>query len=318
MYKKIFTFFVVAFLGLSVFAFGKKEEPFSVKLVAPNGGPAIAISKLVFEKTKIANANIEYEIVEGAELLQARIISGEADIAVVPSNLAAILHAKGADITYLATLVWGNVYCLSNNPDIKDFASLKGKTICSFGRGMTPDLTVREVLNKNVIRPDTDVKIEYLASVADIASAFLSGKAETVIIAEPVLSQVLSKKANAKLVFDVQKEWEKLFGESYPQAGVIVKNELLKTKKDFVDKFLVEVEKNLNLVNSNPKLASEEATAVMKLPPATIVEKAIPGLNLKFVSAKESRNALENYFSILEKINPKFIGGKMPAKDFYY
>lgn len=318
MHKKLFIFCTVIFLSLPIFGLGKKEKSFSVKLTAPNGGPAIAISKLVFEKAKIAEANIEYEIVDGPALLQARIISGETDLAVVPSNLAAILHAKGADITYLATLVWGNFYCLSNNPSVVDFASLKGKTIYSFGRGMTPDLTVREVLLKNGIEPDTDVKIEYLTSVADIAGAFLSGKAEIVIIAEPVLSQVLSKKTNAKLVFDVQKEWKKFFGESYPQAGIIVKNEFLKTQKKFVDKFLIEVEKTVNWTNKNPKLASEQATSIMKLPPAPIVEKAIPGLNLKFVSAKNSRQALENYFTILQKTDSKFIGGKMPTEDFYY
>lgn len=315
--KKLFLT-ALAFAGaLSCFAAGKTEPPSAIKVVVPNGGPAIALSKMAFEKTKVNGVDVDYEIVEGAELLQARILSNEADIAAVPTNLAAILNAK-SDAVYVGTIGWGNLYCVSTDASIKTPADLKGKTLYSFGRGMTPDLTAREVLAENGIDAEKDIKIEYLPAVSDVSQAFLAGKAATALIAEPVLSLVLSKKQNAKVVMDVQAEWKKAFGENYPQAGLIVKKDFLKKNKKFIDAFLKEVETSLVWVNANAAEAAEHAASIMTLPPAPIVAAAIPKLNLHFVSAKESRKAFEHYLEVLAKADVKFIGGKMPNEDFYY
>ena len=117
--KKIYSSFFFLFVGLSLlFAGGTKEksvnDSFKVKVVLPAGAPAAALSKLVYEKTQFDNSETEYEVVSGPELLQARVLSGEADIAVVPTNRASVLYSKQKNIKLLAPIVWGNLYFIPN------------------------------------------------------------------------------------------------------------------------------------------------------------------------------------------------------------
>lgn len=321
--KKIYSSFFFLFVGLSLlFAGGTKEksvnDSFKVKVVLPAGAPAAALSKLVYEKTQFDNSETEYEVVSGPELLQARVLSGEADIIAVPTNLASVLYSKQKNIKLLAPIVWGNLYFISSEP-VSSIADLKGKTIYSFGRNNTPDLTAREVLKKNGIDPDKDVSFEYLSAVGDIPSAFISGKAKYALAAEPSLSMIMTKKPNTKIVVDIQEEWKKAFeGASYPQASLIVNAEFLQKHPEYVSAFLDKAKESSEWVKENPQKAAEYASKIAALPPPPILSKAIPKLNIVFVEAGKARPAVEAYLKVLAEADPKFIGGSLPDDAFYY
>ena len=310
--KKIYSSFFFLFVGLSLlFAGGTKEksvnDSFKVKVVLPAGAPAAALSKLVYEKTQFDNSETEYEVVSGPELLQARVLSGEADIIAVPTNLASVLYSKQKNIKLLAPIVWGNLYFISSEP-VSSIADLKGKTIYSFGRNNTPDLTAREVLKKNGIDPDKDVSFEYL-----------SGKAKYALAAEPSLSMIMTKKPNTKIVVDIQEEWKKAFsGASYPQASLIVNAEFLQKHPEYVSAFLDKAKESSEWVKENPQKAAEYASKIAALPPPPILSKAIPKLNIVFVEAGKARPAVEAYLKVLAEADPKFIGGSLPDDAFYY
>ena len=304
--KKIYSSFFFLFVGLSLlFAGGTKEksvnDSFKAKVVLPAGAPAAALSKLVYEKTQFDNSETEYEVVSGPELLQAR-----------------VLYSKQKNIKLLAPIVWGNLYFISSEP-VSSIADLKGKTIYSFGRNNTPDLTAREVLKKNGIDPDKDVSFEYLSAVGDIPSAFISGKAKYALAAEPSLSMIMTKKPNTKIVVDIQEEWKKAFsGASYPQASLIVNAEFLQKHPEYVSAFLDKAKESSEWVKENPQKAAEYASKIAALPPPPILSKAIPKLNIVFVEAGKARPAVEAYLKVLAEADPKFIGGSLPDDAFYY
>lgn len=316
--------FVLLLCGafVCIFANGNKEnvsaEYCNVKVILPSGGPAVALSKMVYEKKQFAHSVTEYEIVAGPDVLQARILSGEADIAIAATNFASVVYAKNKSVTLLAPVVWGNLYCIASE-NIASITELKGKTIYSFGRGVTPDLTVREILSKNGLNPDKDVTFQYLSSAADIPPAFLSGKASIAIAAEPALSAILAKKTDTKILLDIQKEWkEKFDGFSYPQASLIVKTEFLKTHPEYVKAFIEAAEDSVAWVNANNATAADYASKITTLPPVPVLTKAIPRLNIYFVDAQKAKTAIEKYFNVLAASDPKFIGGKLPDEGFYY
>ena len=96
-------------------------------------------------------------------------------------------------------------------------------------------------------------------------------------------------------------------------------------KKDFVDKqgkdadeFLKRYSQSVQFVNKDPKKAGELIQKNGILPNAKVAEKAIPRCNIVFISTKDGRKSLENFYSILKSNNPKSIGGKMPDENFYY
>jgi len=218
----------------------------------------------------------------------------------------------------LAPIVWGNLYFISSEP-VSSIADLKGKTIYSFGRNNTPDLTAREVLKKNGIDPDKDVSFEYLSAVGDIPSAFISGKAKYALAAEPSLSMIMTKKPNTNIVVDIQEEWKKAFsGASYPQASLIVNAEFLQKHPEYVSAFLDKAKESSEWVKENPQKAAEYASKIAALPPPPILSKAIPKLNIVFVEAEKARPAVEAYLKVLAEADPKFIGGSLPDDAFYY
>ena len=54
------------------------------------------------------------------------------------------------------------------------------------------------------------------------------------------------------------------------------------------------------------------------IPKAPVAKKAIPYCNIVFEAGEEMKADLSAYLTFLHTANPKSIGGKLPADDFYY
>jgi len=79
----------------------------TVNVALPDGVPALSMVRLLKEKPSMGtNTTVNYEIVRSPDLLAARVVSGEADIAVVPTNLAAVLHNRNTGYRLAASTIW--------------------------------------------------------------------------------------------------------------------------------------------------------------------------------------------------------------------
>lgn len=297
-----------------------KKAEFTVKVVVPNGAPAVCAAKMITGQTAVtADSRTMYEVLQSPDALQARLISGEADIAIVPANLAAVLHAKNIPIRFAGAIVWGILYGITTEP-IQSIQDLKGKNILTFGRGLTPDITVREILSAAGLDLNTDVNFTYVQSASEAASAFMSGKASIAIMPEPMVSMILSKKPDTQVFLDVQSAWKEHLGgdSSYPQAVVVMQQKLIEEYPHYAAHFLHELSLSTTWAKENPIEAGKYTAQIHKGVPAEVIAKGVGRMNIGFVSADTARTALEKYFLILKKANPKFIGGKLPQDDFYY
>ncbi|AVM70344.1 ABC transporter substrate-binding protein [Lachnospiraceae bacterium oral taxon 500] len=290
------------------------------QVVMPAGVPTIGLAKMIKESPEVNGAKMAYDSVVATDTLAPKLISGEADFAVVPSNLAIKVYNKGAAYQYAGSTVWGVLYLAAADDSVKDWADLKGKTITLIGRGLTPDLTLRYLLTKNGLTPDTDVTFEYVAGATELAPLFLSGKAGIALLPEPMLTQVLTKKPETKVVFDIQAEWKKATGseDSYPQTAVLVKKEVAENYPELVKEFLAKLAESIEFANTDPQAVGaymEELSDNLKAP---VVAKAIPNCNLMYKDAAEAKVALEKYYTELMNFGAENIGGKMPDEAFYY
>jgi len=247
-----------------------------------------------------------------------KIISGESDIAIVPTNLAAVLSKKGVDVKIAGSVVWGILYLITSE-DINSWEDLKGREIFMLGRGLTPDVTFRYILKKNGIDPDTDVTFRYVESGMELAPAFIMGKSTISIMPEPMLTKVLSKKKDTKIFADIQDEWKKLSPskKSYPQASLVVTGKLLNENPDYVKNFIAEFAESITWINENPAEAGAYTEKISNGLKAPILTKSIPRSSLKWESATSARSALDEYFGILEQFAPKTIGGVLPGDSLY-
>lgn len=297
-----------------------KKEPKTISFCYQDGTPALTAAKLAKENPIIdENITIEYEMQKSPDLLVTKILKEEADIAIVPSNLAAQAFNKGLTYEIVGTSVWGSFY-LTSTEDINSFEELKGKEIYSFGKGLTPDLVLRYVLSKNGIDPDKDVKITYLNAASEVGPAFIGGKTDLAVLAEPLLTTVMMKKADAKVIFDLNEEWAKAAGteKGYPQASLIIKKDLIENDREFVEQFIKSYEESRKWAADTPKELGEYAEALEISVKKETLGKGIIWTNIESFDIKDSKEEYKAYYNAILDFAPDFIGGKMPDEGIYF
>ena len=85
----------------------------SITIVMPDGGPALAMAYLMKDYQTINGTRVTYKIVDGAQQIRQAIVSGEADLAIMPTNLAATLYNNNFPIKLIGTNSYGLLYLLA-------------------------------------------------------------------------------------------------------------------------------------------------------------------------------------------------------------
>lgn len=139
--------------------FSDEINPYeSLEVYAPDGAPALALAGLMAGEvaTNYVAENINYHIVD-ASTIQTHITGAtpNADICILPVNLAANLLGNGENYTMLGTVTHGNLYVISAKTSeqitVDNLSVLRGKTVGVVNLGAVPGLTFKLILNKNGI-----------------------------------------------------------------------------------------------------------------------------------------------------------------------
>ena len=299
----------------------KEEESAkkSVNFIVPNGVPSTAVSKLISDNTQVNDKyEINYAIENTSETLATEIMKGNPDIAIVPSNLAAQAYNKEIGYELVGTTGWGALYLVSTEGDIK-LEDLKGKEVYNIGKGLTPDIVFKAILNKKGIKED-EVNFTYVGAATELAPALISGKAKYAVVPEPALTTIMGKNQNVKIIGNLNDIWNEVFQTSkgFPQASIIAKSSLIENDKEFLNSFLEKVSEGITWVNENPKEASEAAVKNGSTVEAATLEKSIKNSNIAFSKSKDTKDDYLKYYNELNSFNNKTIGGKVPDDKFFY
>lgn len=314
---------LVLLSGTLLYSGGAKEEfpeGFTLNVAALNGPTGIGMIHLFENNPDLGDGvNSEYSVALAPKSLLGDLAKGTVDIAVLPANMPALLHAKGLGYKAAAVTGLGVLYVVSSDSSISSLEGLKGKTVYNAAKGATPDFLSRFLLNGASINPDEDLYMDFSFGHADLAKALIGGLVETAILPEPFATMV-TEKSDAKIVIDLQQVWmdQQNSADSYPMSVVVIKEEILEKYPRLVKNFLRAYEQSINDVNSKP---AESAALVPKhgfTLSAEITEKAIPRINLKFIGGEGCYVMLDNYYTILHGLDPKIVGGAIPGKDLYY
>ena len=187
------------------------------------------------------------------------------------------------------------------------------------GRGLTPDITFQQILQENGLDPGNDISINYVTSATELAPMFLSGRSTLSMMPEPMLTTVLSKKPDTRIVVDVQERWRKAYGtgEGYPQASLVVSAAFAENHPQYLSSFIEAFSRSVVSVNADPAAAGTMAALMSPELNASIVASAVPRMNLLYRSAAETRSEIEAYYMVLKSFDPGTIGGQLPDDDFY-
>lgn len=290
-----------------------------VRVAVPDGVPALSMIRLLRERPSMGrHVTISYEVVRSPELMAARIVSGEADIAIVPTNLAAVLYNRNVPYRLAAATVWGMLYVVSSE-GIGSWQDLRGREIYTFGRGLTPDIVFRYLLAQHGLSADRDVTLRYMGSGMELAQAMIAGRVNTAVLPEPLATKVMMRRQEVSVAVDLQQAWAAAtgLGLSYPQASLLISNVVSNSHPEFVERFLHEVARSAAWVNDNPQMAGVWAEELQTGLTARVVEHALPRCNIRFVGAIEARAAIEAFLRVLGEFSPETIGGRLPSEAFF-
>lgn len=298
-------------------------EKVDINLAALSGPTALGMLDLL-EKNDNGEAanNYNVTIASAPDEVTGKIISGELDIAAVPTNVAATLYNKAEGQVQIAALnTMGVLYILETGDTIHSVADLAGKTIYSTGQGSTPEYALNLVLEKNGLTPGTDVQVVYKADNTEIAPLLASGEAEVALLPQPFVTSVLAQNQNVRVALDMTEEWDKAVnGESGLTMGcVVVRKDFAEQNKEALDRFLDEYKQSVETVTSEEGLAhAAELAEKYNIVKAAVAEKAIPECNIVFVEGDEMQKIAGGFLQVLFDANPQAVGGQLPNDDFYY
>lgn len=326
MKKKLSVFLAALLVITGLTACGQKqsvsEEPAVTARVAALKGPtSMGMVKMMADQKDAKEKDYEFTIAGSPDEIAPKFLKGDFDIAAMPSNLASILYNKSqGKVQTLAVNTLGVLYLVENGESIKSIADLKGRTVYSSGKGAVPEYAFNYILKANGLNPDTDLKVEYKSEHTEALAALIGDKSGVAVLPQPFATVASLKNKKLRPALDLTKEWDKAGKDSKSAmiTGVVVVNKDFAAKyPEKIKKFMADYKTSVDYTNKNiddaAKLIEEN-----NIVPAAVAKKAIPQCNITYIDGSDMKDKLSGYLQVLFEANPKSIGGKMPADDFYY
>lgn len=326
--KKLFVIAIAALLvAATVFTFAACEpkDKESITIIVPDGAPALAIAKLMSEKPMYENYNIEYQLVPGAAEISAKLANGEADFAIVPTNIAANLYNKGTDIALISANTFGNLYMVGTE-SITDLEQLKGEVVCNIGMGGTPDLSFKYILEQKGISyreseeaADGVVSLRYVSGGSELIPLLKTNRIKFGILGEPAVTQALANVSGASRLFALDELWGDVTeGLDYTQAVFVGQKSVIDADEGLVDWLSERLIENADWVLDNPSVAQTALADAGSALTITYTTEIIAACNIRYESAQDAKAGIHAYLTAIAGFNPAFIGGSVPNDAFYY
>jgi len=307
---------ILAVCGMSPAA-GADAKPISV--AALKGPSGIGLVWLFEAPPSVADGSRVIPIaVPSADLMVAKLVSGEYDVAVLPVNMAAKLYSSGIGIELAAIIGEGMVTFLTNDSSISSIADLRGKTVNVAGQGATPDYLLRRLLAEASLDPSKDLRLEYALPYPEAAAALAAGKIGSAVLPEPFATMALSAAPALRSPIDLGKLWKSATGQaSYPMTALVVSKRLSSERPQAVKAILAACEDSIRKVKADPAGAGalvERHDLGLK---AAVAAKAIPRSAYVYTRALAARPSIEALLGVFLKLAPASVGGALPDDGFY-
>ena len=308
------------------------SDPINVKVVVPDGSPAITIAKMLADQPVYDGYKVSYEIVSGAQAIGAKLANGEANIAIAPTNVGATLYNKSKNIKLVATAVQGALYMvgkqnLVGNTTQEKLNSLKGKTVYNIGQAATPGYTFKYILDYfDIPYQETEteradyVALRYVQEGSQLIGLLKTNKAEFGILGEPAVTNA-NKATGTTTQLSIQDVWNEVTDTDggIPQASVFFKNELLTdTHKDFVNWFIGKMEESSAWVMTNTADAVTALQSAGSVSLNTLNSEIVGRCNISVVKANMAKSAVQTYIQSLYAFDPSTVGNSLPDDNFYH
>jgi len=252
------------------------------------------------------------------------VLQGEADVALLPANLAAVLYNRtladdGAQVQVAAINTLGVLEILESGDTVHSIADLAGRTIYASGKGASPEYVLNYLLTSNGLDPATDVTIEYRSEHTEVAALLASTPGAIAMLPQPFATVVKAQNPAVRTALGLTDEWAKVTTDSQLVTGVVVvRTAFAEEHPQALADFLTDYQASTEFTNEHPAEAAVLIADAGIVPAAPIAEAAIPGSHITYIDGTELRTVFSGYLQVLFDADPASVGGSMPGDDFYY
>lgn len=291
-----------------------------ITIATLNGPSAISMVQMMQDSVLSDSAILKFVVKTEPNLVKPMVLQEQADIAILPTNMASILFNLGVKYKIAAIPVWGTLYVFGEDSTLTGWQKFKGKKVYLMGRGMTPDVMFRFLLSQNGLKADKDFFPDYsFPTHLELGNAVAAGKAGLAVLSEPMVTLANFKNPKVKKLLSLEDEWNREFKDTVPfaQTALLVRNSFAEHHPALIMDFLKKYKESIDWVNRNPVLAANLIVKYKILPDTALARKTIPGCRLEFKEAWPMREGINRYLKVFYDFDPAIVGGKLPTEDFY-
>ncbi|MBE5768274.1 MAG: ABC transporter substrate-binding protein [Clostridiales bacterium] len=296
-----------------------QENAAPIRVYALKGPTGIGMVKVMNDN----DGTYDFTLVGAPDEVVSAIVSGNADIAAVPTNLAATLYNKTkGNVQLVALNTLGVLHILDRTGEIKAVEDLAGKTLYATGQGSTPEYAINYILKANGLTDQ--VTVEYKAEHAELATLAAANQVDIVLLPEPHVTSVLNQNPEFQLALDVTELYNAAAaadgkeGATMAMGCLIVRKDWAQEHPAELQAFLAAYEASVTFVNEDVPAAAQMVQEQEIIPKAAVAQKAIPNCHIVYIAGEEMKTMIAPFFDVLFEANPKSVGGTLPADDFYF
>ena len=291
-------------------------EPLHVRILSLNGTTGFGMAGLIHE-AEAGSTALSYEITveTDASNVAAALVSGDCDIAALPTNAAAALYNKTeGKVQVLALNTLGVLYLVSDGSvPAESFADLDGRTV--YAPAQNPSFIFSYLCQANGVEVTID---NSYAQPAELNAAVAAGEIALAVLPEPMVTIARSQNDKLTVALDLTEEWDKVAEPgSLVQGCVVVRTAFAEAHPDELKQFLEEYGASVALLSEDTAQAAQYIQDAGIFAKAPVAQKAIPNCNVCFITGEAMQQQLSAFLAIMAETAPQSIGGKLPAEDFY-
>ena len=272
-----------------------------IRAVVLRGPSVMAFAQWLEQPPVIGGKRVAVTVAESPDIVQAALIKGEADIAVLPTISAANLYNKGVRLEMAGCPIWGTLYLVGRTGS-------NDSTIHIFGRGTTPDILTRHYLSNKGQQPPLNYVFQ---TAGEITQALMAKKINRAVVSEPFLTIALRKDTTLQIIADLNRAGTSEMG--FAQTAIVLTPDM-SALRDTLNSLLAE---SCRFANERP----EETIRILEdkklFAPGILTPEAIRRCRLDYKSSQEAQAEIDTFLRLIFQYEPKAIGGQLPDARFF-
>ena len=310
--------FAVALAFAAVACASAQQSVEKVLITILKGPSGIASAWMMSDPPKSAGVDLRFVTAASADLVTAKLVSGEIQGGVLPVNVAAKLFNAGVPLQALAVVGNGMVKFLSSDPSIRQLADISGKEIYIAGQKATPDYLFRYLAEKEGLTAGVSYRALYNLAYPEMAAQLAAGMIDCAVLPEPFATQALLLNSSIRVAIDLDALWTEHTGlESYPISLFVVSRSLAAAHPQLIEALGASYAASIERTNADPAATAKLVETLDLGMKAQVAQAAIPESNYIYIPAFKAKASIDALLALFLASDPQSVGGKLPSDAFY-